>query len=247
MSDVCYVMFLEPGGKSNDPLDCALTSLIEVASPSPVMLHCELLLPPIPASEGNRTQFATYIGETAQWQSDRRSGKNYYLNTHGGSWRAVPVFVDSSLVRQEAASEVGTDYSLVRYITSTRLGRLVSGLLPSGRRAPAHCATLTARVLQNSGVRLSHNCNYYSPSTLYAELAARAAHAPRPMAVPAAAEVDSLVRSPETSISGMGDGIAAKAVHALTVRAVGAGHDATGEQIAQKQLASGLLRWVLFR
>ena len=88
--DVAYVLFLEP---THDPRRSAGEQCLDVAirnfQPAPALAHCELLLPPLPAGEAERTQFATYLGKQSGWQVDRQDGFGFYLaafrqrfNTH---------------------------------------------------------------------------------------------------------------------------------------------------------------------
>ena len=108
------------------------------------MIHCELLIPPVPHDEGDRTQFATYYGHHSAWQSDHIDGLGYYLIEHGHNWRALPVFAENAAerLRDEASKEIGVPYSLARYATSAFPLRAFCNLVPVGRA----CRPLAAAV-----------------------------------------------------------------------------------------------------
>ena len=108
--DVVFALFMEPLERP-DPRWGWPEYLIDVAirkfQPSPTMVHCELLIPPLPSDEGNRTQFATYYGHHSAWQSDHLDGFGYYLVEHAAHWRAVPIFAHDAAhrLRTEANGE----------------------------------------------------------------------------------------------------------------------------------------------
>tara|TARA_Y100000817_G_scaffold297684_1_gene274222 strand:- start:9181 stop:10176 length:996 start_codon:yes stop_codon:yes gene_type:complete len=266
--DVVFALFMEPLERP-DPRWGWPEYLIDVAirkfQPSPTMVHCELLIPPLPSDEGNRTQFATYYGHHSAWQSDHLDGFGYYLVEHAAHWRAVPIFAHDAAhrLRTEANGELGVDYSLSRYCTSAFPLRAFSSFVPVGRRKPAHCATLLSRVLKNGVPENSpqHSAAWYGPSTLYSELCDRAADygmalaggEPSPLMLPKHTEesIDALLRKPMThdTVHNVGDEGCMDAVRALTLRvtdALGAG-DLAAQRITQKQLATALLRWVILR
>ena len=130
--------------------------------------------------------------------------------------------------------------------------------LADRRRSPAHCGTLTTRVLRNSRVYIpAHPPAFYGPSTLFRELsdcvAVKAMASPdyQGMSSDTTARVDTLLRAPMSSstIEKLGDAACLDAVHALTLRVVDASRsaDETARRITQKQLATALLRWVVLR
>jgi len=265
--DVVYALFQE-SRESPDPNwsrgERWLQTAIQLCQPAPAMAHVELLLPPVPDTEGGRTQFATYLGRHANWQTNQLSNYAYYLVDHAVQWRAVPIFAPRAAerVRTEADSEVGVEYSLMRYVTSTRAFRALAWLLPSSQRTPAHCATLTTRILQNS---LDATCApeqapaWYGPSTLFTELCNMAAfrsqafvgESSEGMIESASRSVETLLRAPMTleTVQTLGDPACTEAIHALTMKtcsALQAGDD-TATRVAQKQLATALLRWVILR
>ena len=120
--DVVYALFLEPKERREKRFsswESALETAIEMLQPSPALLHCEILIPPIPTEEGQRTSFSTYVGRKSGWQTDKIDGCSYYLLENIGRWRAVPVFKNKAAarLRSECDNELGVDYSMTRYIT----------------------------------------------------------------------------------------------------------------------------------
>ena len=263
--DVVYAMFLEPNPDPDarmSTFECAIDKAVRLFQPAPILVHCELLIPPVPAEEGLRTQFATYLGRQSGWQIDKDDGHNYYLMENAGRWRAVPIFsVDAgAAMRRECDMELGVPYSLARYLTAFAPLRWTASMVTDRRRSPAHCATLTSRVLKNAGVYApKHASAWYGPTTLYQELCAHAAEkagrmnadAFSGMSVDVAHNVELLLRgvmAPET-ISGVGDAGCLEAVRALTLKSCAAltQSDAAAARVTQQQLASALLRWVILR
>ena len=265
-ADVVYAMFVEPrdetpsGWTSGEKcIDFAVRNF----QPTPAMTHVELLVPPVPADDADRTQFATYAGRTAAWQSDRVDGVGFYLHANAGLWRAVPVFAPNAAtaVRAECDLEQGVPYSLATYLAGVAPLRWVARFLPDRRRTPAHCATLTVRVLKNAlgAARAPERASpSYGPATLYHELCAHAAHHTqatgmvfRGMSEATAAHVETLLRAPMTAktVQELGEEGCLDAVRALTVRACAdlTEGDATSQRLSQKQLATALLRWTLLR
>jgi hypothetical protein len=252
--DVVYALFLEPGQKTHSILERVLNFAIEKLQPPPAMAHVELVVPRAPGSSAP-VNFATYIGDTAAWRADRRENEDFYLLQHANSWRAVPVFRAQAarLTRQRCDASEGVEYSLSRYVTSAWGFRALSHLLPSGPRAPAHCATITARLLRaGAGCALPQNDAYYGPASLYRALqAALAAQRVSPadtlLADESISAVESLLRGSDDVVRGIGDSQCVTAIRALTLKAAAAA--CTGEQsvqtLTQKQLATALLRWAV--
>ena len=263
--DVVYAMFLEPTQLA-DPrwstLECAIDKAVRVFQPTPALAHCEMLVPPVPCEEGLRTNFATYFGRNSGWQTDKADGYNYYLVENAGRWRAVPIFQlnAGAAVRNECDMELGVHYSLARYLTAVAPLRWTASLVSDKRRSPAHCATLTARVLKNSGVYMPlHASAWYGPTTLYQELCHQAtwraermgADAFSGMPLQTAQNIEQLVRgvmSPRT-VAEVGDAGCLDAVRGLTLKTCAAFSqaDEVTQRITQQQLASALLRWVVLR
>lgn len=258
---VCFVMFQEPA--ADDPFASAgercLNWAVKMFQPSPPLSHCELLMPPVPSEEGERTQFATYLGRKSAWQTNAADNYRFYLVDNADRWRAVPVFSANAAacVREECDTEIGVQYSMLRYLSATRPLRVLAGLLSDARGAPAHCATLTSRILRNAVGVTAHPSAWYGPSSLYEELSETAAR--RAEALGAAAQppaevahaVEQLLRAPMTrdTVAGVGDEGCMGAARHLTLRCVGAlaNGDTVAARLAQKQLATVLLRWVVLR
>jgi len=263
--DVTYALFLEPRPES-DPrwttAECVVDKAVRTFQPHPALAHCELLMPPVPTDEGMRTNFATYFGRHSAWQTDKVDGFSYYLIENAERWRAVPIFSVNAAakLRGECDSELGVPYSLMRYLSAVPPFRSLAGWLSDKRRAPAHCATLTARVLKNSTVYMPvHASAWYGPSTLYKELADQAtwkgerlgAGSWEGMPLQTAQNVEQLLRgvmSPQT-VQDVGDMGCLDAVRGLTMRACNAliNSDETAQRLTQQQLATALLRWVVLR
>lgn len=264
-SDVVYALFLEPsmaGYSDWSKTECVIDKAVRLFQPSPALAHVELLVPPVPSEEGLRTQFATYLGRVSGWQTDKSDGYQYYLAQNAGRWRAVPIFQlnASDKLRRECDMELGVGYSLARYISAVPPGRWVANWVPDRRRSPAHCATLTARVLKNAQVYApSHTSAWYGPSTLYRELTHQAtwqgermgAGQWTGMATHTAAHVEQLLRGvmDTATVQSVGDARCMDAVHSLTMRACNAllRSDGVAQRTTQIQLATALLRWVLLR
>ena len=264
--DVVFVLFLEP---RNGPDPAAslgerlVTAAVEMFQPSPVLAHCELVVPPAPGVK-THTNFATYLGQDAAWQADKRNSLNFYLIDNAARWRAVPVFATSAAarVREECTKQAGTPYSVLRYLSSTLPLRAFANLLSDERLAPAHCATLTTRVLKKSLERNdapTHASAYYGPSTLYMEMCARAAWTGKALGATESAQMDDatavsvemLLRAPMTpqTVAEIGDEGAMRAVRALSFKACNAliGGDDASQVLSQRQLATALLRWIVLR
>ena len=265
MVDAAYLLFLEPPQEEVDRshtlsqrlLDCA----IQTFQPHPTMMHVEILLPPS-QSEEHLLHFATYIGAKSGWQLGHNENVGYYLRgENAGRWRAVPVFASDAVVRirQECELERGVPYSLARYVSSIYPFRALASALSEERRAPAHCATLTARVLKNAlgyGAPVPQSVNWYGPASLYSAVSAHAAavSAAWPIQTPeaeTAKHVEQLLRSPETpeTVAAVGDAGCADAVRSLTMRVCSElqGGDSVSNAVAQRQLAMALLRWTVLR
>lgn len=258
---VAFVLFLEPAQRAppNESTgEAVLNFLITACQPSPTMMHTEILLLPNDRNE-HRCSFATYIDAQngAAWQPANNSTLSYYLLENAGRWRAVPVYGKDLTAKLRAAcsEEVGTKYSMLRYVTSTRLFRPLNRLLSSHTHAPAHCAVLTARCLRRAGYDLRHCSNYYSPSTLFLELDH---HLPTSdtsnsyMSSTKHALLDHQAASALTRAAISRDTVAylgdARCKHGISALAQ---HSTTGSaqqrRVQQRALATGLLRSVLLR
>ena len=148
------------------------------------------------------------------------------------------------------------------YVTSARGMRNFARFIGDKPKHKGHCATITARVLKQAGigVDLEHHSAWYCPSSLYIELSktmgsplSEAERASMNTVMPEACErtIDTLLRAPMSyaTVRELGDSACIDAVRALTKRVYAPSdiNDHTASRIAQKQLASVLLRWVLLR
>jgi hypothetical protein len=268
--DVSYVLFLEPR-EEPDPqwttLEWLADAVIKQFSPAPTISHCELVVPPIPNSVGGRVHFATYLGHAgADWQNqeNKEEGVGFYLIENGSRWRALPVFGPNAAeeLRRAANANLQAPYSISMYLTSARGMRTFARFIGDQPKHMGHCATITARVLKqaNLGAGLRHHSAWYCPSSLYSALSSLVGkplsendRANMKSVTPETCEhtIDALLRGPMSydTVRELGDSACIDALRALTVRvcATSADGDATTARIAQKQLASALLRWVLLR
>lgn len=269
--DVSYAIFLEPRDDP-DPQwsfgEWLVDEAIKRFSPAPPLAHCELITPPIPNSSGGRVHFATYMGRGgADWQNMRskEDGIAFYLIENGSRWRAVPIFGPNACqnVREAAQSNLHAPYALSMYPTSARPLRALAGLWSDQAGHMGHCATITARVLKAAGIGSGlHHCSaWYSPSTLYKELVQSVA---APLSdgelqqsltsvtpTKCAQTIDTLLHAPMSyaTVRELGDTACIDAVRALTLKvcATAEAGDEVTSRIAQKQLGTALLRWVLLR
>lgn len=253
LNDLVFALFLEcrdgpMAGAST--AENALASLIKTCQPSPSMAHVELFL----ADGKGDPHFATYIGRHAGWGFTFGDNQgDFYMNTNAGLWRAVPVRAKKAAakLRAELGWHVDTPYSLARYCCSVPPMRSIAGLLSDNIGAPAHCAALTARCLKRalkSESPVSRSPPWYGPSTLLIELSqARSVQStPSECDDKVAFSVDTLLHGSSESIGAMGaDEKRAGLLH-LSNRAVreGVTGDHVAAKVAQKQLATGLLRSV---
>lgn len=259
--DVVFALFLEPhppppASDHRGSAEKALDFAIQHCQPSPAMVHVELIVPCTPGAK-QPTSFATYIGCHSGWQSDPDANLGYYLGNNANHWRAVPVFGKQAArrVRDACSHSSGVPYSLARYFTASWPLRAFSGLVPDGDKAPAHCATLTARVLRHSiGACLRHPSAWYGPASLYAELCGdlrdqRIRPESTLMAPDTTRVVEALLRSSDAAVAMLSDAECTAAVRALTLKAAAAEAfgDSAACQMTQRQLANALLRWSVMR
>lgn len=255
--DVVFALFLEPHPPppGEPALDRLLSLAVRSLQPRPAMLHAELFVPCAPGAQA-ALHFSTYVGEESGWRKDRDKNREYYMHTHAHRWRAVPVFGDQAArrVRQVCDTSEGAQYSLRRYITSLPFFRAFAPLLPNDPKSDAHCATLVARVLKRAlGAPPRHTSAYYGPASLFAELSGLLAR--RETRYSAETGVDSLVREQrlltdaDPAVRAMGDEESLDAIRVLTLRVVASAQkdDADAQRAAQKDLATGLLRWSVNR
>lgn len=260
--DVVFAVFLEPhdpppGAEPPTVLDRLVTFAVSNLQPSPVMAHVELVVPCV-AGADQPVNFGTYIGSTSGWQRDARNNERYYLVNTANKWRAVPVFGKNvaRLARALCNESEGVQYSLLRYATASWAFRGLSALMPDKQDSPAHCATLTARILRSVVGRswLKHPSAWYGPASLYAELCkdlGQKAIAPETtlLSEEQAQLVDVLLRHSDDEVKALGDEKCMEAIRALTLKAASAEAfgDTAIKTLAQKQLAMALFRWSVLR
>ena len=276
--DVAYVLFLEPmdenDARTSGAMDRFITSAIRAFTPDPTLVHCEVLLPPIPNSSGRRTHFATYMGQEAAWQSRDPAtddGIAFYLIDNATKWRAVPIFGSNAVesLRLACQSNVNAPYSMSRYLTSVPPLRGMARMLSDQPGSTGHCATIVARVLSQAhvGASLQHASAWYSPGTLYQELwnclgdtQCLPAMSTKPiqsalLTKTKMSPVEALLDVPVSfeHVRALGESVCTQAIEELTRRVVqarvangGHGRD-EASRVAQKDLARGLLRWTLLR
>jgi hypothetical protein len=254
MDDVVFALFLEcredatPGASTVENL---LSNLIRVMQPMPSIAHVELLI----ADSKGDPHFATYIGRKAGWGAS--FGENpveFYMNVNAGLWRAVPIVSKNAAarVRAECGWHVDTTYSLARYACSVPPLRSLAGLLKDDVGDPAHCAALTARCLKRamgSSSPIKHSSPWYGPSTLFIELTnqnnddSQVSHGNAALES-TLAYTETLLHGRNESIKELSKAEKNEALLHLTNRALYAarGGDAVGVKVAQKQLATALLR-----
>lgn len=190
-------------------------------------------------------------------EQDRKDNEAYYLVENANKWRALPVFGPSAarLVRESCNKSVGAEYSMLRYATASKVLRGLSSLVADKPKSPAHCATLTARVIRRAlGDKLEHPSAWYGPATLYAALrdelkesrvAPESTHATNDTAT----AVHSVLRWSSQELDGLSDEDWLTAIRALTLKTAAAEThgDQAMQKLTQKQLATALLRWSVIR
>lgn len=242
----------------------ALDFMIRAFQPAPVFTHVELLL--LPRTRGDETHFSTYLGHTAGWGSSFPGSRNFYLGSlNVNHWRAIPVQGTkiAEMLRRVCCASSKAPYSLSRYAFSVPPLRALASFLPDDPSSPAHCAGLTARLLSEAcrDVALPHSPPWYSPSTIYIELARpsrmlsitqRAAELRHQTALvedeEIAGAVETLLRGSDLAVQTMSSQLSEKGIVHLTeivaAQRIGSVCDAVRERILEKQLARALLRYV---
>lgn len=183
--DVVYLAFHEASQKDATPKAVTsrmfnwMVSAFQPTLPCGTIWHTELW---IPSESGAIVPFATYWGERSGWQSLSaskgllsreavESNRKYYLNHVGNHWLVIPIRRPMLARRAaELANQAcGVPYSYKRYLTASAWGKWAVCCVSATLRAPAHCATLAARVLQRATAWefLSSSTESYSPVQLY--------------------------------------------------------------------------------
>jgi len=259
-SPVAYLLALE-GSSTPDPAwglaETALDIAVQLFQPSPAISHVELFLPQ--NNTFDDPNFATYLGCLAGWGKSFGGQRSFYLGRNASLWRAVPIAAQdaSDRVRTEAVGHEGTPYSLSRYAMSVPPFRAFSGMLPNGVGAPAHCATLSARVLQRALPERApmHSSGWYGPSTLFLEMeSSNSLEKTREFLKNSTFTTTDCSNYEETNalhmlmggsdeeVVNLTDAQVQRAITILTERALQPGMDATARRIVQRQLATALLR-----
>lgn len=216
------------------------------------MTHVELFVPCPPGST-LPVHFATYIGDRACWRTNRSNNENYYLINNANRWRAIPVFSHqaSRMVRSACDESNGAPYSLIRYATAAWGLRSLSKFVPDFAQSPAHCATLTARILRKgAGSNLTHPSAWYGPASLYGELtddlrAKQIGPESTQLNAESLDAVERILRDSDEGLKFLTDTQAMSAIRALTLKAAAAEAfgDGAAQVLTQKQLATALMRW----
>jgi hypothetical protein len=258
--DVVFAVFLEPHdpyetGTPPTMFDKIINYVVGHFQPSPVMVHVELVVPRAPGSD-SPVNFATYIGDRSNWRKNKANNASYYLEETANKWRAVPVFGSHAarLAREACDNSCNVQYSLFRYFTAAWGIRSFAAMVPDGDKKPAHCATLTSRILKRAvpgAVR--HPSAWYGPSTLYQDLISTLrSHSiyPDSTAIGSAAEmVDFVLRRRDEDVERMKEQDVFQAIRVLTLKtaAASASDDLAMQVMSQKQLAVALLRWSVLK
>lgn len=249
----------------------ALDTLVQVMQPSPSITHVEMFVPATDESAADQ-HFSTYLGATgATWTTGYGDGLHFYLDPkgNGGSWRAVPVLATDAAarVRSECNLHVDTPYPsfsrLLNYPFSVPPLRAFAGYLDNRCGAAAHCAALSARILQTCmpEMNVPNSSPWYGPSTLYLELArqgrmvAYAAKARAEATVEsivdtedAVASLDVLLRGNDDEVRALSERSAAAGANLACQHCVAAGVDGDPALIRtrQKEFARAVLRdsWI---
>ncbi|MAT12150.1 MAG: hypothetical protein CMM02_14225 [Rhodopirellula sp.] len=175
-----FALFLESHSD-----ETVLGNAVRHFQPSPAFSHVELIMPPDKLADSAKgtemySMFATYIGEKAGFSgSFSNPGRFYIHGPNGGHWRAVPIVFDdaSERLRAECRDHVDTLYPplmpfVFNYALSVPPGRSFASYVKEDRYEPAHCAALTARIIERAipEAQLPYAPSYYGPSSLYLEL-----------------------------------------------------------------------------
>ena len=265
MQNLSFALFLEgsPPASEKSFFERILDYLVRRFQPSPSCTHVELFVPPLVNSD--EPHFSTYLGLdstktppvpfTANWGSQFGGGREFYTNPKGnlGLWRAVPIVGEKITIalRNEASKHVETPYGLVwripwLYVFAVPPFRAFAGWLSDETAAPAHCATLVARILKGVSVNLDKPSTWYGPSTLLLELTRQARMSGySKFEVEGAQPAQILVQERNEDVQKMApdDYVAAiKHLTNLVIDASVAG-DVENERIHQQNLAKALLRF----
>lgn len=271
--DCVVMLFLEADHPGTDfsVAERMLDTLVQVMQPSPSITHVEMFVPATDESAADQ-HFSTYLGAIgATWTTGYGDGLRFYLDPkgNGASWRAVPVFGRDAAkrVRAECNLHVDTPYPsmsrLLNYPFSVPPLRAFAGYLENRCGTAAHCAALSARILQSCMPELNvpNSSPWYGPSTLYLELARQGrmvAYAAQERAEAtvesivdtedAVASLEVLLRGGDDDVRALSERSAAAGTNLACKHCVEAGVDADQSlvRLRQKELARAVLRdsWI---
>ena len=242
----------------------AIDYLVQACQPPPSLTHAEIFL--LPDRELDETHFATYLSKDADWGSSFAGGSEFYLGTNMKSWRAVPIFsLDAShRLRVEAQKHVGTPYGnpykLYNYPFAAPPFRVFASWIDNRVKAPAHCASLTARCIARAlpELQLPHCAPWFGPSTLFLELTKKSRmevvmseleDRQHLKSVAEVEEVDSamnvLLRGSDDAVRTLDTEQCEGAIEKLSTRVIAAlvSEGAAIQRLSQHQLAIALLRY----
>ena len=266
LRDISYVIGLEGSDIPNKNFNFwqkLLDDVVQALQPAPSMTHVELCFPP---DAGRDMNFATYLGTSANFGNSMGGKRNFYLGENAPNWRAIPIVSSnaSQRMRKECENHVGTPYSIAKYFMALPPFRAFSNMMRDAAQTPAHCAILTARCVRNGlkDVKLEHPSHWYGPSTLCLELDSERN---RQLFRTRLADSDARVRAitddgedetyathifihgTDAEINNLSESACSLAIHRLTTRSLKQGIDEVAKRIAQKQLATALLRYSIVR
>jgi hypothetical protein len=261
--DVVYVVALDdtiPPDPTWSRLHRWVDDAVKTLQPRPVKVHCELFIPP--TENEQCCHFSTYLGAdgadfTSAWR-DEANFRYYIDGPQTGHWHAVPVYGGRGFarsVRALASTARHTPYSVGRYFCSGPPLRVFSSALPDGMHAPAHCATLCARILSRCLPQtnaLLHPSAWYGPSTLFEELAAPArmaaqaetwSGATRGTTFDQTQALATLLRGRAVDCCALNDAQCSGATAALTHQLMAERRSGNDTSSLQRELAVALFRW----
>ena len=203
--EFAWIMFKQPH-KSAEPRAISMKVidyLIQMSQPWPALDHVENFV--LPSKHAHSTpkvdqastydddcHFALYLGNKAKFGSEMGdsplnaydANRKFYLEGTESQrkWLAIPIVAcdASNRVKEQCIKHHDTPYAsasrLFNYPFSAPPLRTFAGYIDDSTKAPAHCASLTARILNASKVvdpLLDRSPSWFGPSTLYLELTKR--------------------------------------------------------------------------
>ena len=265
LNSVVFLLCLEGSEKPNPSLTAMqqhIDTVVQMLQPAPSIVHVELLMPP--DRDRNDMHFATYLGAKAGFGASFGGQRDFYLGFNASQWRAIPIVVHEAAtrLRAEAFKHVDTPYSISKYLCAIPPFRALAGMLSETPGVSAHCAILAARVLSAlDEVQLAHPPSWFGPSTLALEVD-RASHRtpfhqrladatpmcePTEPTEPESHAMAVLMGGCDTEIRNLDFDECCVGLTRLTRRALSPELDDCARRIAQKQLATALLRFSVAR